>query len=82
MQEAGPTWDLRGLTAFPNLLMMAGVSLFVFLVPIVKLLRRTGHHAIWCLFALVLGLNLIAFWMLAFTAMCPRSYYTSKGRYR
>jgi hypothetical protein len=66
MQEAATSWDLRSLVTFPNFLMMAGVTLFVFFVPIIKLLRRTGHHAIWCLFALVPGLNLIAFWIFAF----------------
>ena len=41
MQQAGPNWDLRSLTTLPNCLAM-GVILFVFLVPIVKLLRRTA----------------------------------------
>ncbi len=66
MQEAATSWDLRSLVMFPKFLVMAGLTLFVFFVPIIKLLRRTGHHAIWCLFALVPGLNLIAFWIFAF----------------
>ncbi len=66
MQEAGSQWDLRSLATLPIFLMMAGVILFLFLVPIVKLLRRTGHHAMWCLFAIVPGLNLVAFWVFAF----------------
>jgi hypothetical protein len=66
MQEAATSWDLRSLVTFPRFLMMGGVTLFVFLMPIIKLLRRTGHHAIWCLFALVPGLNLVAFWIFAF----------------
>jgi hypothetical protein len=42
------------------------ILLFLLLVPIVKLLRRTGHHPVWCLFAIVPALNLIAFWLFAF----------------
>ena len=41
MQQAGPNWDLRSLTTLPNCVAMR-VILFVFLVPIVKLLRRTA----------------------------------------
>ncbi len=66
MQEAATSWDLRSLVTFSQFLVMAGVTVFVLLVPIIKLLRRTGHHAVWCLFALVPGLNLIAFWIFAF----------------
>jgi hypothetical protein len=46
------------------------VVLFVFLffvvVPVVQILRRTGHNPVWCLVALVPGLNFLAFWFLAF----------------
>ena len=67
MQEA-TSWDVRSLVTFPVpvVLMMVGVFIFVLLVPIAKLLRRTGHHAIWCLLALLPGLNFIAFWIFAF----------------
>jgi hypothetical protein len=65
MQEAY-TWDLRSFLTFPFVLMMVGGFLFVLLVPIIKLLRRTGHHAIWCLLSLLPGLNFIAFWIFAF----------------
>ena len=65
MQRA-TSWDLRSFITFPLLLMMVGVFLFVLLVPIIKLLRRTGHQAIRCLLALLPGLNFIAFWIFAF----------------
>ena len=65
VQEA-TSWDVRSFITFPFVLMMVGVFLFVLLVPIVKLLRRTGHHAIWCLLAILPGLNFIAFWIFAF----------------
>ena len=46
------------------------VVLFVFIffvvVPVVQILRRTGHNPVWCLLALVPGLNFLAFWFLAF----------------
>jgi len=66
MQEAGTVWDLRSSSNFETVLLMLGVSLFLYLVPVVKLLRRTGHHAAWCLLAVFPGLNLIAFWLFAF----------------
>jgi hypothetical protein len=50
----------------PNPYAVLFVLLFLLLVPVVKLLRRTGHHPVWCLFAIVPGLNLIAFWLFAF----------------
>jgi hypothetical protein len=50
----------------PNPYVVLLVLLFLLLVPVVKLLRRTGHHPVWCLFAIVPGLNLIAFWLFAF----------------
>jgi hypothetical protein len=65
VQEA-TSWDLRSFITFPFVLMMVGGFLFVLLVPIIKLLRRTGHHAIWCLLALLPGLNFIAFWIFVF----------------
>jgi uncharacterized membrane protein YhaH (DUF805 family) len=65
VQEA-ISWDAKSFITFPFVLMMVGVFLLVLLVPIVKLLRRTGHHAIWCLLAILPGLNFIAFWIFAF----------------
>jgi hypothetical protein len=47
-------------------LIFLAVSLFVFLVPVVKLLRRTGHHPLWCLLAIFPALNVIAFWFFAY----------------
>jgi hypothetical protein len=42
------------------------VCIFVIVVPIVKLLRRTGHHPLWSLFVIFPALNVIAFWIFAF----------------
>jgi hypothetical protein len=42
------------------------VFLFFVVVSVVQILRRTGHNPVWCLLALVPGLNLLAFWFLAF----------------
>jgi hypothetical protein len=56
--------DLRSFPAIA----LTGLLLFLFLllVPLAKLLRRTGHHPFWSLFAIFPGLNLIAFWFFAF----------------
>jgi hypothetical protein len=62
----GSQIDVRSLVSFPVVFTIFSVSLFVFLVPIIKLLRRTGHHSIWCLLALFPGLNFIALWIFAF----------------
>lgn len=59
-------WDVRGLVTFPVVLTIFSVSLFLLFVPIIKLLRRTGHHPTWCLLALFPGLNFIALWIFAF----------------
>jgi hypothetical protein len=40
--------------------------LFFVVVPVVQILRLTGHNPVWCLLALVPGLNFLAFWFLAF----------------
>jgi hypothetical protein len=64
--QASTSWDVRSLVTVPSFVMMVGVTLFVFLVPIIKLLRRTGHHAFSCLLAVVPRLNFIAFWIFAF----------------
>jgi len=44
---------------------------FLLVVPVVKLLRRTGHHSAWSTFAVFPGLNLIAFWYFAFNPGPP-----------
>jgi hypothetical protein len=56
-------WDPRSLVSLSVLLPMFTVALFV---PFVKLLSRTGHNPAWSLFTFIPGLNLIAFWILAF----------------
>src|SRR5215469_12474112 len=44
---------------------------FLLVVPVVKLLRRTGHHSAWSTFVVFPGLNLIAFWYFAFNPGPP-----------
>jgi hypothetical protein len=56
--------DTRSFHIFALVLLF--VSLLVLFVPLAKLLGRTGHNPLWCLFAIFPGLNLIAFWFLAF----------------
>jgi hypothetical protein len=57
--------DLRSLPRHFGLFVLL-VFLFLLLVPIVKLLRRTGHHPVWCILALFPVLNLGALWLFAF----------------
>ena len=64
VQEA-VQWDLRSLFyVHPSIVLF--VFLFFVVVPVVQILRRTGHNLVWCLLALVPGLNFLAFWFLAF----------------
>ena len=60
------SWDLRSFYPYTRPVVVLLVSLFLLLVPVAKLLRRTGHHPVWCLFAILPGLNLLAFWFFAF----------------
>lgn len=63
MQEPSTGWDVRSF--FPTLpLPMMGA--FLVLVPVIHLLRRTGHNPVWCLLAIFPGLNVIAWWYFAF----------------
>jgi hypothetical protein len=64
--QGATAWDVRSVITVPVLLVTVCGFVFVILVPIAKLLKRTGHHAIWCLLALLPGLNFIAFWIFAF----------------
>ena len=66
MQEAATAYDLRSFFDYENLALTLGVFLFLLLVPVVKLLRRTGHNAAWCLLSIIPGLNFIGFWLFAF----------------
>jgi hypothetical protein len=52
--------------SLPHPAILLLILVFLLLVPVIKLLRRTGHHPVWCLFAIVPALNLIAFWLFAF----------------
>lgn len=63
VQEASQ-WDLRSLPRHFGLFVLL-VFLFLLLVP-VKLLRRTGHHPVWCILTLFPVLNLGALWLFAF----------------
>jgi hypothetical protein len=63
VQEASQ-WDLR---SFPLYFLVALlVSVFLVLVPIVQLLRRTGHSPVWCILSVLPVLNLGALWFFAF----------------
>jgi hypothetical protein len=45
---------------------LASLVFILVLIPVGKLLRRTGHNPGWCLLALFPVLNLIALWLFAF----------------
>jgi hypothetical protein len=65
MQEPAIGWDVRSLFANLPLAMMAAF-LVLALVPVINLLRRTGHNPVWCLLAIFPGVNVIAWWFFAF----------------
>src|SRR6516225_7266155 len=52
--------DIRSLFTLPIVMTILVVSIFLLLVPVIKVLRRTGHHPLWGLFAIFPGLNLFA----------------------
>jgi hypothetical protein len=60
VQEAAQ-WDLRSLFHI-HISLVLFVFLFFVVVPVVQILRRTGHDPVWCLLALVPGVNFLAFW--------------------
>ena len=66
MQDTATSWDLRSLLGYPSLFLMMLGSIAVVLVPVGKVLRRTGHNALWCLCAIVPVLNIIMLWLFAF----------------
>lgn len=45
---------------------LASLVFILVLIPVGKLLRRTGHHPVWCILALFPVLNLGALWFHAF----------------
>lgn len=57
---------MEEVNPLPHPFVILLVLLFLLLVPVAKLLRRTGHHSAWSIFAVFPGLNLIAFWYFAF----------------
>jgi hypothetical protein len=65
-QEVGEAVDIRSFFTLPFVMTVLGISVFLILVPVIKLLRRTGHHPLWSLFAIFPGLNLFALWHFAF----------------
>jgi hypothetical protein len=70
VEEQMETWDIRSMyplrEIFAHPLLFLVVFLFLFLPPAEKILRRTGHNSLWCVFALFPVLNLGAFWFFAF----------------
>jgi hypothetical protein len=60
------SWDIRSFYPYAHPVVSLLVFLFLLLVPVMQLLRRTGHRPVWCLLAIFPGLNLIAFWFFAF----------------
>jgi hypothetical protein len=68
IQEVSTSWDIRSLLLLFPIYFVVGmlISLFLVLVPVIKLLRRTGHNPAWSVFAIFPGLNLIALWFFAF----------------
>jgi hypothetical protein len=69
MQQVTTTsWDLRSLSLHGPFVFLTAFLLYflAFLVPFIKLLRRTGHSIAWSLLALIPGLNLLALWVFAF----------------
>ena len=58
--------DIRSLFTLPIVMTILVVSIFLLLVPVIKVFRRTAHHPLWGLFAIFPGLNLIALWLFAF----------------
>ena len=63
VQEASQ-WDLRSFPLY--FLVVSLVFLFLLLVPVVQLLRRTGHSPVWCILSVLPVLNLGALWLFAF----------------
>ena len=51
-----------GAIAFIPLLLI----LPLFLIPVARILRRTGHTRWWCLIAWIPLVNLVALWILAY----------------
>jgi hypothetical protein len=66
MQETATSYDLRSLFEYRPFATTFVLYLLAVPVPIIKLLRRTGHNPIWSLFAFIPILNVLAFWVFAF----------------
>jgi hypothetical protein len=56
-------WDVGSFYYYPA---FAVGSFFLVLIPIINLLRRTGHSPFWCFLAIVPVINVIAWWYFAF----------------
>jgi hypothetical protein len=66
MQQTATSYDLRSLFGYYTFTTAVILYVLAYLIPVIKLLRRTGHNIAWCLLALIPGLNLIAFWVFVF----------------
>jgi hypothetical protein len=70
LQSGGTSWDVRSVVSNPVFTLFLCFFtvgwLAIVLLPFGKLLRRTGHHAAWCLLFIVPFVNLIALWVFAF----------------
>jgi len=70
VEEQMETWDIRSMYPFREVfahpLLFLVVFLLLFVPPAGKIIRRTGHNPLWCVFALFPVLNLGAFWFFAF----------------
>jgi type II secretory pathway component PulF len=68
--SGGTSWDIRSMLAYPSFTAFFGLFLLlwlaIILLPFGKLLKRTGHHAAWCLFFIIPFVNVIALWIFAF----------------
>lgn len=52
--------DIRLLLTLPIVMTILVVSIFLLLVPVIRVLRRTGYHPLWGLFAIFPGLTKIS----------------------
>jgi hypothetical protein len=44
----------------------AGILAVLVLIPVARILHRTGHSRLWCLLAVVPLVNMIGIWILAY----------------
>lgn len=78
--QASTGWDVRSFFSFFPFAVLSA-SLVLLLIPVIQVLRRTGHHPVWCLLAIVPGLNVLALWIFAFKSW-PADMKPDLNRYR